>query len=334
MSLNPRNQERNDFSTLKNKFMIANKRYINIVLFLIILLVVAAFISLFLGSSKGFNYDIIYKIRLPRIILAIIVGSGLSLSGAILQGITKNPLADPYILGASGGAAVGVAIGIVLKLPYSVIYPLAIISSGISTIIAYTIGKVQGQTKIEVLVLSGVIVNIFTNAIVLLLMSVFYQDSHDIMFFLMGSLQENNKNLIIISGILVLVGFVLSFIYSNELNIISQGEETAFHLGVSVEKIKWSLFFVSSIIVGSVVAVSGVIGFMGLIIPHIARVFVGANYKRFLVVSLLLGSLFLVVADTVARTFFAPFEIPVGVITALTGVPFFVYLLMRKNVRS
>jgi len=334
MSLNPRNQERNDFSTLKNKFMVANKRYIKVVLVLVILLVGISFVSLFFGSTDGINYDIIYKIRLPRIILGMIVGCGLALSGAILQGITKNPLADPYILGASGGAAVGVATGIVLKLPYSAIYPLAIIGSAISTIVAYSIGKVHGQTKVEVLILSGVIVNIFTNAIVLLLMSIFYQDSQDIIFFLMGSLQENNIKLIIVSGILVLIGFVLSFLYSDELNIISQGEETAYHLGVNVEKIKWILFFISSIIIGSIVAVSGVIGFMGLIIPHIARVFVGANYKRFLVVSFLLGSCFLVTADTVSRTLFSPFEVPVGVVTALTGVPFFIYLLLKKNVKS
>lgn len=311
-----------------------DKKYLKIIITLGIFLICVSVVSLFLGSSRQFNNDIIYKIRLPRIILALIVGGGLSVSGAILQGITKNPLADPYVLGASGGAAVGVAAGIILKLPYPAIYFLSVAGSVISTLTVYTIGKIHGQAKVEILVLLGVIVNTFTSAVVLLLMSVFYQDSQDIMFFLMGSLQENNDNLIASSGILVSIGFALSFFYSEELNIFSQGEETAFHLGLNAGKVKWILFFISSIIVGGVVAISGVIGFIGLIIPHIARIFVGANHRRLMAASFLLGSGFLVVADTAARTVFSPLEIPVGVVTALAGVPFFVYVLLKAYAKN
>ena len=292
--------------------------------------------ELLYGWHKGFTgltpaeKTIIFSIRLPRIIFAGIVGAALSTAGVVFQALLRNPLADPYILGISGGSAVGAIIGIVIGagfLPFS-IPALALLCAALTVSLVFAIGRTNPNT----LLLAGVIVNAFFSAIIMFLISMSTSaELHNITFWLMGDLSLAASGEIIMTGIFLIIGFAVIYLEARPLNLIVTGEETAMQLGVNVERTKIWLFLAASLITGLAVSFSGIIGFVGLIIPHIMRMLCGSDHRLLLPASFLFGASFLIVADTIARTIIPHTELPVGVITAMCGAPYFIYLLRRRT---
>ncbi len=272
---------------------------------------------------------IILEIRLPRILLSIFIGGLLAISGVILQSILKNPLADPFITGISSGAALGASIGIIAG--FSNITFLAFLTSLLTMLFVYRISLADGKINIISLLLIGVITGSFLSSIVMLLSAIFNKDLIKVMFWLMGDLSSMKSIYINITFIFLLIVFLLSFIFSYDLNILSLGEEEAKTLGVNVEFIKFYYFALSSLIVAFCVSLSGVIGFIGLVIPHIMRYFIGNDARFLLPASFLGGGLFLLISDTLARSLFLPGEIPVGIITGLIGAPVFIFLILKRK---
>jgi len=313
----------------------AGKRWPHFLL-LSVLLIVVAFLSLGVGPSWVSPMRI-YRVRIPRMVLGIFAGSSLALIGAALQGILQNPLADPYILGVSSGAAFGAALAIVLKLASSLFTPIfGFLGAMLAVIAVYNLARSNGRIPKDTLLLSGVLVGFFFSALVMLLMVMAKSELHQITYLLMGNLGfifgMRDIPLFAVFVALVVVCGVIIYSRSREMNILSLGEEGAMQLGVETEKLKMMIFLTSSIVVGSVVAFCGAIGFIGLVVPHITRIIVGPDHRRLIVASLLLGATLLLIADAIARTV-APVELPVGVITAIFGVPFFGYLLKRRRKR-
>jgi iron complex transport system permease protein len=299
-----------------------------------VLLVVVAFLSMGVGPS-WISPLRIYRVRLPRIILGIFAGSSLALVGASLQGILQNPLADPYILGVSSGAAFGAALAIVLRLASSLLTPLfGFLGAALAIVAVYNLAKSEGRIPKDTLLLSGVLVGFFFSALVMLLMVMARSELHQITYLLMGNLGFifARRDIPLFGGFVILVSVCGVIIYSRwrEMNILSLGEEGARQLGVETERLKMMVFVTSSLVVGAVVAFCGAIGFVGLVVPHITRMLVGPDHKRLIIASVLMGGTLLLVADSIARTA-APVELPVGVITAIFGVPFFGFLLKRRK---
>ncbi len=290
--------------------------------------------KLHLIDGKDINLlheSIILDIRFPRVILAIICGMALSLAGVVLQALLRNPLADPYIIGISSGAALGATLAIVLGL-ISLISLAGFLGAVMSMFLVYNLARTGYKVPVQTLLLAGVIVSVFLSALISLTAFLMGKSMYQVMLWLMGNLSEANLGLIAIAGFMVLTGAIVVYIFSRELNIISIGEESAQYLGVEVETVKKILFVVASLMTGAVVALTGLIGFVGLIIPHIMRLVVGPDHRILSVASLLAGGIFLVLADLFARTVVSPTEIPVGVVTALFGGPFFLFLLKRKKI--
>ncbi|NLY52136.1 MAG: iron chelate uptake ABC transporter family permease subunit [Firmicutes bacterium] len=279
---------------------------------------------------------IVFQVRLPRVVLAVIVGGGLAMAGATYQGLLQNSMADPYIIGVSAGASVGATIGILLRTKYfnfglSIVTLLAFLGAVLTIFLVYNIARVGGRVPIGTLLLAGVAVSSFFSAIVSFLMVVANQSMPEIVYWMMGSLSGRSWNHVKASlPYLVLGGLVVLF-YSRELNILLVGEETAQNLGVNVERVKAVLLIAGSLMAAAAVSVSGVIGFVGLIIPHSVRIVTGPDHRILLPAAGLVGAIFLVIADTLARIILAPAELPVGVITAIAGAPFFIYLLRRQK---
>lgn len=277
------------------------------------------------------NRNILF-LRLTRILLAIVVGSGLSVSGIALQAILRNPLAEPYLLGTSSGAGLGAVIAIIIGVG-SVYFPLlAFIGALFSVILVYNISRQGNRIPVQSLILSGVIVSIALSGIVIFLISISSNETlHNTMWWLWGSLEVYDlKMLFIVSGIVVL-GITAIFMFSQDLNAISIGEEEALHLGINTEAMKKTIFFITSLVTASIVCVSGIIGFVGLIVPHMIRFIVGPNHKILIPCSCIAGAIFMVVCDILSRTLLSPLEIPIGVITAVIGAPIFIILLKTKE---
>lgn len=276
---------------------------------------------------------IIFSIRLPRILFAGIVGASLSSAGVIFQGLLRNPLADPYVLGISGGAAVGAILAIITgahHIPLGI--PGMAFAGALTTIgLVFGIAKTKREIHSATLLLAGVIVNAFFSAVILFLISTASEKNlHSVMFWLMGDLSIAVWSDILLTGSFLAAGFALMYFFARDLNLIVTGEETAMQLGVNVELTKKMLLLAASIVTGAAVSASGIIGFIGLIIPHMMRMITGSDHRLLLPSAALFGGSFLIVADTIARTVTAPAELPVGVITALCGAPYFIYLLRRK----
>ena len=301
-------------------------------LFLLLATLLLSLATLFVGPVSDPSWTIIWKIRFPRTILAIIVGFGLAGSGAVLQGVLRNPLADPFILGTSGAATAGVILASILGFQhYSVLYFMALGSALFAILVVYKIAYINGRAPIQTIVLAGVIVGLFCNAMVFIFFSIFYQESFSILYYLLGTLTEGDMTRIAISGTIVTTGLTTTWFMSRELNILTQGEDNAFHLGVEVETAKRLLFIMASIMVAGAVAVAGMIGFVGLVVPHMMRIIVGPDHRVLIPASALGGAIFLLIADALARTLLPPLEIPVGALTALVGSPYFIYLLRKKR---
>lgn len=291
------------------------------------------FLTIFEGRGSA-EYSIIFDIRLPRIILGFAVGGSLSLAGVILQGLFRNPLVEPYTLGISGGAAMGVCLNIVLG-----IYHISILSLPVSgfagailvVLIVYFLTLKKGILKIQGLLLTGVMLSFISSSLIMFIMAVSKaEDLHGIIFWIMGSLEEPSMFLIKITVLLSVLGLFGTYLFCHDLNAFALGEENASHLGVDTEKTKKALFLLSSLLTGCAVSVAGVIGFVGLVIPHFVRMFIGYDHRILILASFLTGGAFLIVCDTIARTVIAPIELPVGVITGIIGGIMFIYFLNKR----
>jgi len=277
--------------------------------------------------------------RLPRILIGVMVGAGLALAGVVFQALLRNPLADPYILGVSSGGSLGAVIAIMLGISTIREFPtlpvFAFLGALATVFLVYGIANVGGKSPTHILLLAGVIVNSFFSALIMFLVSIIKEsETHRFLLWSMGNLSPVETKLTVTSMILIFTGGFILLFYSHTFNLLSLGEETAVELGVEVERVKKIAFILASLITGACVSVCGIIGFVGLIVPHIVRMTIGADHRILMPASALMGAIFLVAADTIARTITSPAEVPVGVVTALCGAPFFIYLLRRKRTFS
>lgn len=295
-------------------------------------------LGLFLGSVDIRSFDenslyIIQNLRLPRVIMCVLSGAGLAVCGAAYQAIFRNPLSDPYTLGISSGAALGAATAIVLGLDvfFFSIGGFAFSFALLTVFIIIRISSVGNRLHITTLLLAGISINFLIAAIISIIMVV-NQDSMDkIIFWTMGSLSGSKFSDIAIVLPFVLIGIVIIRIYARELNALLTGNDTARSLGVNVERTKKLILFFSTLMIGVIVSYCGVIGFVGLIVPHIIRLLVGSDNRRIIPFSIFGGMIFMLVADIISRTAIAPSELPIGSITAVVGAPFFIYLLYNAK---
>jgi len=277
--------------------------------------------------------DIFWHLRLPRVALGAIVGMALTVAGGSLQGLLMNPLADPYLVGVSAGAALGASLAIILHfggfLGGAGKCIIAFGSGALTMMMVLWLARERRQIQREAFILAGVVVGSFMWALVTLVMTIAGQDLQTIVFWLMGNLYGQIDWIVVaVVGALVGVGCIALYSYARDLNLLALGEEQAKQLGVETEKLKISVILCSALITAAAVSVSGVIGFVGLVIPHMARRLVGPDHRVLLPAAGLIGAAFLVWADTVARLIAEIF--PVGVLTSLLGAPFFFYLLKRR----
>jgi iron complex transport system permease protein len=280
--------------------------------------------------------QIINKVRLPRVLLGILVGASLSVAGAAFQGVLRNPLADPYALGVSSGASVGAAFLIYFGLQMALfgqwsIPIVAFVTGLISLFLVLKLAQIDGKLKMETLILSGVVMQAFLGAIVSFMVSISKQVINEIVFWLMGSLAMRGWPYITVISPYLVIGLVILLGYARSLNLLALGERQASHLGVNVERTKLIVLIVATFITAAAVSVAGVIGFVGLIIPHLVRLIVGPDYRLIIPLSAIGGGIYVLWADTLARTLLSPTEIPLGVITAFLGAPFFAYLLHKDK---
>lgn len=278
---------------------------------------------------------IVWQYRLPRVLLAAVVGAGLALVGVVLQAVVRNPLADPWVLGVSSGAGLG-AVGLVLlggtAVAASAISLGAFVGAGVATTLLFLLARRRGRMTPVRLVLAGVALSyLFSAGTNYLVLTSDADEVFGILYFLLGSLAQARFDDLILPLIVVLIGLIHVLARARGLNALMTGDETATALGVSPDRIRAELLLTASLITGVLVAASGGIGFVGLVVPHIARMLVGAEHRRLVPVTLLGGAIFLVAADAASRVLAAPLELPIGVVTAVTGAPFFLWLMRRDG---
>ncbi|UCG01720.1 MAG: iron chelate uptake ABC transporter family permease subunit [Candidatus Heimdallarchaeota archaeon] len=281
---------------------------------------------------------IIWDIRLPRVIMGALAGMALAVAGTIMQAIFRNPMADPYILGLASGASVGASIAIIAggTIGFLAGYTLPIFAFGgslLTIILVYYISNIRGQVRVDTLLLSGIAVGSFMAAVTSFLTYLSGQHLRPIIFWLMGglSLSEGDWDSVVIAAVVIIPSCMICLLFARSLNLLLLGEETAQYRGLNVQKFQKILLVLASLITGVAVAFTGVIGFVGLIIPHLIRLISGPDHRILLPTSCLIGGSFLIIADVVAKTIIYPTELPVGIITALCGTPFFLYLLRKQK---
>ena len=283
------------------------------------------------GHYAEEHFTILYYIRLPRIVLAMLVGAALSSGGAAFQSLLRNPMADPYIIGVSSGAALGATLGIILKLNNLIGFMgtslTAFLGAIITTFLVYGFSRLGHRVSVTTLLLAGIAFSSLASSLISLLMLFNHREIAEIVFWIMGSFSMTTWKDVYLALPGIFLGVFMIYFYSRELNIMALGEENAQSMGVDIERTKKILIFAVSLAASSSVAVSGIIGFVGLMVPHMVRMVVGPDYRFLIPISVLSGSLFLVLTDTLARTLLKPMEIPVGIITACLGGPFFLYIL-------
>lgn len=288
---------------------------------------------IFLGEDTD-NRIILMDIRLPRVMIAAVLGAGLSAVGGVMQGIFKNPLVDSYTLGMSSGAAFGAVISIVTGIGvfgYATTGVFAFAGAVSTLFFVYYLSKTKNRVSINSLLLSGVAVSYFLSSVISFMMMIFSNKIEHIVFWTMGSLSSSTWPKFIFSTSLIIPGVLLLIFFARELNIMSLGEESAQYIGVNVEKLKYMLLAICSLIVGAVVSTGGTIGFLGLVAPHIVRIIWGSDYRRLIPYSAIIGASILMLSDTLGRVIIQPAEIPVGVMTSVMGGPFFVFLLRKQK---
>ena len=289
------------------------------------------------GQQPGQNidYEIFVGVRLPRVILAALVGAALACCGVVLQAILRNPLADPYILGISSGAGLGVVIAVLSGVTWSFFggSPIAVFAftgALVTVWLVWYIGRFTGKSQVTSLLLAGVVVNAFFSAVIMFLTSIINsQQLRSTTLWLMGNITEKDLPVLWVSGACILTGMFGLFGASHKLNALTLGEDEAKGLGVDTAKVKMVAFGLAAFITAIAVSLSGLVGFVGLIIPHGVRLVFGPDHRQLLPVSAIIGGAFLVIADTFARTIIAPAQLPVGVVTAIVGGPFFLVLLAK-----
>lgn len=282
------------------------------------------------------NRKILMNIRLPRILLVAIVGTALATVGAVMQGIFKNPLVDAYTLGMSSGASLGAVISIIAGINlqfagFSATGIFAFLGAITALLTVYGLSLAGNRVTVTYLLLAGVVISYFLSSVISLLMMLNHDKIEHIIFWTMGSFSFSTWNKVTAAYPVILAGVLVLAYFSRELNILSINEETAYHLGVSIEKVKMILLITAAVVVGAAVSSAGTIGFIGLIVPHIIRMLTGANHRTLIPFSAIGGAIVLLLADTLARTVIQPTELPIGVITSILGCPFFVFLLKRKR---
>jgi len=284
------------------------------------------------GSSERSDLAVIVReIRLPRVLLAILVGAALSTSGTALQALLRNPLAEPYVLGISSGAALGAIVALWIGGSIATMSPLAAFLGALATTAwVYLLGRRAGRLASYTLVLAGVVTASFLSAAILFVLTMLStRDVRGMAFWLMGDLSVVTNTELRVLFPVVIVGFLFVYAFSKDLNVLLLGEEEAAHLGVNVVRAQTMIYLLASAMTGVAVALSGAIGYLGLLVPHLARMLVGNDHRTLLPVAALGGSIVLVLSDTLARTVVAPNELPVGAVTAVAGAPVFIYLLRR-----
>lgn len=284
---------------------------------------------------------VLWSIRLPRIIMTVLIGAALAISGAAMQGLFRNLLVEPGLIGVSSGAALAVVTFVVFgsflftgsALGMSLVMPVAAFVGGfVATMLVMKIGQQLGKTNIAILILGGVAINALAGALMGLV--IFYADENQLRmftFWTLGDLGGASWQKVLITAPVLILSSVWMLTYQFPLNAIAIGEAEAFHMGVDVERVKKSIVFFSALAVGVGVSLAGIIGFIGLVVPHLVRVIFRADNRLVLPASLLGGPILLLLADLLARTLVAPTELPIGVVTALIGAPFFIFLLIRAN---
>lgn len=303
--------------------------------------IVAILFKRLLGIDLGMTWStaeesIIWQIRLPRVLGAGIVGAGLASAGVVFQGLLRNPMADPYLLGTSGGAALAATIA--FAIPFSLgfitfgLVPIAAFFGAlIAVLIVYRLAHVGMYTPITTLLLAGFAVSSMLGALMSALMLLSRGTLERVVLWTLGGVSASGWGMLLTVTPLILLGSAVAFLLSNDLNAFLLGEEQAAALGVNVEQKKFVLLCVGALLTGAAVALSGLVGFVGLIVPHFARIILGPNHRLLLPASFLCGAIFLMLADLLARTILVPQEIPLGVVTALVGAPFFILLLRRAK---
>jgi len=326
------------------KSYLTKKKFLFSISILTVLLLAAIYFGLSHGSGSvdifeallgGAGSDILLGARLPRVLLAAIVGMALASSGGAFQTLLKNPLADPFILGVSGGAALGSIAALGFRLPFAWISGAAFLGAMLSMIAIMWFSRVRSSFRSTELMLTGVIFNAFCFALILFINAmVTMEEAYQILFLLIGNLEEMGLGLVAITAALVIPGLIILSLLARRMNILMLGDDEARSVGVDPSRIRAAVFVCSSVMVGAAVAASGLIGFVGLFVPHIVRLTLGADNRLLIPASGIAGAAFLVLADTIARTILSnsdyATELPVGVITALIGAPLFM-ILLRKN---
>ena len=293
----------------------------------------------FSSSWAAMDETIIFQIRLPRVIGAALVGATLATAGVLFQGILRNPLADPYIIGTSAGAGLGATIAMTLPinltfLGFGLVPVAAFIGALASVTLVYNLARVGGKTPIISMLLAGFVVSALLASFITFMMAISDRlnlDLHSVYSFLMGHISVSGWGQIATIAPLVIGGIIAARFFAFRLNAFSLGEEGAAYLGIEVERDKMLVLALGSLLTAAAVSISGLIGFVGLVTPHAVRLSLGPDHRMLLPASALAGAIFVVIADLLARTILAPVEIPVGVITALIGAPFFLYLLRHSR---
>jgi iron complex transport system permease protein len=318
-------------------------------LILAFILVGAIFLGLSFGPTGGviqtfetifqkkivnsMHYTIIWQIRFPRVLLAMLVGATLSLGGLVFQALLRNPLAEPYILGISGGSAIGAIIGILLGLSrFPGVSLLAFLGSLGTLMLILIMSTGKSILKKDSLLLSGVMVNAFCGAIIMFLVSI-TQDSrlHNIIFWLMGDLSAADIPQVVLLAVTLIPCFILIFLFAHTMNLLLMGREMALSMGINIKAVTVALLLITSFMVSITVSFSGLLGFVGLVIPHLMRLVLGPDHRLLVPACLFGGGAYLVFCDLLSRTLPQQGEMPAGVVTALIGAPVFIFLLKRSN---
>jgi cobalamin transport system permease protein len=292
-----------------------------------------------IGTLDPAKDTILLQVRLPRVLLAGLVGGTLAVVGVTLQALLRNPLADPFVIGISSGTALGVVVSLLLGLNASywglTTLPLFGFIGGLLTLILlYRLSRIHGKILVQTLLLGGVILNAMLSAVIMFI--AYMMDASKVLgivYWLMGNLSSLDMKALMVAAFYALFGMAVLLGLARGLNLLALGDETAITLGLDSERTKRIAFFASALLTGAVVSVSGLISFVGIMIPHVLRILIGPDHRLLLPASILGGGIFLMTADTIARSLISPTEIPVGVITALCGGPFFLFLLWRGKTK-
>jgi ABC-type Fe3+-siderophore transport system, permease component len=359
MTKNEKKNMEQNIDQAKLNYMNKRSRKILFILFLSIALVMTAVISITMGASSvdfqtvlqvigdvfvrndaitDIQRDIVFKIRMPRIITAILVGMALSNAGLLMQGIFQNPLVSPYTLGVSNGAAFGASLAIIFGASFSFLnfgeFLIPVFAFGfavLTMLMVYGVAKAASDSS-STLILAGVAIGYLFSALVSLVKYLSdVKDLPELVFWMMGSLSGVPTAGIIIMLVAIIMTMILMMWFAWDLNIMSAGEETAISLGVDYKKIKMMSFGISTLLTAVAVAFTGVIGFIGLVTPHVTKMLIGNDFRYSVPGSALVGALLLLTADTIGRNIIAPTQLPVGIVTSMIGVPFFLYLIVRKR---